>query len=54
MPLHHISAEIEDLLKQGSQVPESVLFKLTTILESTILFAKDSLETETLQESLTD
>ena len=54
MPLHHISAEIEDLLKQGSQVPESVLLKLTTILESTILFAKDSLETETLQESLTD
>jgi HPt (histidine-containing phosphotransfer) domain-containing protein len=54
MPLHYISAEIENLLKQGNQVPESVLLKLATILEETIVFARGILETETLQESLTD
>ncbi|MCS0436672.1 Hpt domain-containing protein [Vibrio diabolicus] len=54
MPLHCISSDIELLIKQGQQVPEEKLTRLDDVLKQTILFANHVLNSEKIQEALTD
>ncbi len=54
MPLHSISGDIELLMKENQNVPESKLDKLNDILEQTILFSKHILKSEKIQKTLTD
>jgi HPt (histidine-containing phosphotransfer) domain-containing protein len=54
MPLSSISGDIELLIKEKQNVPESKLNKLKDILEQTILFAKRVLKSEKIQKTLTD
>lgn len=54
MPLHCISGDIELLIKQGQKVPEEKLTRLDDVLKQTILFANHVLNSEKIQEALTD
>ncbi|WP_203343232.1 Hpt domain-containing protein [Vibrio diabolicus] len=54
MPLHCISGDIELLIKQGQKVPEEKLARLDDVLKQTILFANHVLNSEKIQEALTD